>query len=238
MALSTKVSSAGRLAIRSRVAIGGVRCQSDFGDDSMYGGGQGGGAPAGYGGEQGGRGGYGGGRQQPGFGGQQGGGFGGQQGGGFGGQQGGGFGGQPGGGFGGQQGGGFGGPPGGFGGRGGGRGGGFGGPRQPREPMPEVPLPEEGPFRLFLRNLNYDATDQDMRSFFGDIEVVDVHLPKNEFGLSRGFGFVEVATREDAQKCLDDLDGKDMLGRNIHVRVAAARAQTRGGGGGGAQGGF
>jgi len=56
---------------------------------------------------------------------------------------------------------------------------------------------------LLLRGLPYSATEDDIRSFFGDsIEILSVHLTKDHLGRASGQGFVELKTKEDIQKAL------------------------------------
>ena len=62
-------------------------------------------------------------------------------------------------------------------------------------------------------------------------------LEDRDTGRSRGFGFVEMSTNEEAQAAISSFDGKDLDGRNIKVNEAKPRENRSGGGGGGYGGG-
>jgi len=91
---------------------------------------------------------------------------------------------------------------------------------------------------LFVGNLAFQTTESDLRAMFEPFGQVDrAHLAMDrETGRARGFGFVEMANDEDAQKAIAALDGKEIAGRN--VKVNEARPKEGGGGGGGGRGGF
>lgn len=92
--------------------------------------------------------------------------------------------------------------------------------------------------RLYVGNLPFHATESlisDKFSACGEVRSVDLVLDRVS-GQSRGFGFVEMATAEGAQKALSELDGKDFEGRALRVDVAQER-RAGGGGGGGPRGG-
>jgi RNA recognition motif-containing protein len=94
--------------------------------------------------------------------------------------------------------------------------------------------------RLFVGNLPFHVTEdllQQHVSQVGPVQSVKVILDRDT-GRARGFAFVEMATAEGAQKAIAELDGKDLEGRPLSVRVAEERAERgRGGGGGGGGGG-
>lgn len=99
--------------------------------------------------------------------------------------------------------------------------------------------------KLYVANLNYNSTAQDISEFFAEIgEVEDVQLiTDRDTGRSRGFAFVTMASEEDAQTALDTLNGQDFSGRPLVVKEARPRENDRGGGkgrggGGGGGGGF
>lgn len=75
--------------------------------------------------------------------------------------------------------------------------------------------------KLFVGNLAWATTSDDLRSFFAQFgTVVDaVVLTDRMTGRSRGFGFVEMETEEQAQKALE-ANGKDLNGRNMNVNMA------------------
>ncbi len=89
--------------------------------------------------------------------------------------------------------------------------------------------------KLFVGNLNYRTTDEtlfDAFSAIGNVESAAV-ITDRETGRSRGFGFVEMASDEDAQAAIQQLDNTDLDGRTIRVAEANPRPDSRGGGGGG-----
>lgn len=75
--------------------------------------------------------------------------------------------------------------------------------------------------KLFIGNLSWEVTSDDLRAFFGTYgTVIDAVVIKDKMtGRSRGFGFVEMETEEQAQKALDG-NGKDLKGRNMNVNMA------------------
>ncbi len=88
--------------------------------------------------------------------------------------------------------------------------------------------------KLYVGNLSYNATEEDLRNFFskfGSIQNVEV-IKDRYTGQSKGFAFVEMSTSEEAQKALE-LNGSDFLGRNINVSEARPQERRPGGGGGG-----
>jgi cold-inducible RNA-binding protein len=92
--------------------------------------------------------------------------------------------------------------------------------------------------RLYVGNLPFHATESLISEKFaqcGEVREVQLVLDRVS-GQSRGFGFVEMATAEGAQKALSELDGKDFEGRSLRVDVAQERRSGGGGGGGGGGG--
>ncbi len=94
--------------------------------------------------------------------------------------------------------------------------------------------------KLIVGNLSYGTTSQDLESHFRQIgETTSAQvITDRESGRSRGFGFVEMASNEDAQRAVRELDGKELQGRTINVSEARERAPREGGGGGRSRGGF
>ena len=93
--------------------------------------------------------------------------------------------------------------------------------------------------RLYVGNLNFRTTSDDLREHFsqvGEVESATV-VEDRETGRSRGFGFVEMATSEGAAAAIEQFNGKDFNGRNITVNEARPREDRGGRGGGGGYGG-
>jgi RNA recognition motif-containing protein len=88
--------------------------------------------------------------------------------------------------------------------------------------------------KLFVGNLSFNTTSEDLKTFFsraGTCESAAV-ITDRATGRSRGFGFVEMASDEEAEKAISALDGREVKGRAIRVNEAQARS-----GGGGSRGG-
>lgn len=81
--------------------------------------------------------------------------------------------------------------------------------------------------RLFVGSLPYDVTQEKLQEIFsavGNVESAEVVTDKFT-GRSNGFGFVEMATEEDTQKAIQELNGKEVSGRNIVVNEARPREE-------------
>jgi RNA recognition motif-containing protein len=86
--------------------------------------------------------------------------------------------------------------------------------------------------KLYVGGLSYSTTSETLREYFaqcGTVESASVITDKFS-GQSRGFGFVEMATTEEAQRAISELNGKDLDGRKITVNVSNPRAPGGGGG--------
>ncbi len=96
--------------------------------------------------------------------------------------------------------------------------------------------------KLYVGNLAYSTTNEDLRNLFsqhGQVDTAEVVSDKFS-GQSKGFGFVEMADAEAAQAAIQALDGSEFMGRNITVNEAKPREAgggfNRGGGGGAGRG--
>ena len=92
--------------------------------------------------------------------------------------------------------------------------------------------------KLYVGNLGYGVTDSDLSKMFeahGTVESAQVIMDRDT-GRSKGFGFVEMKTEQEAQAAITALNGKDADGRALKVNEAKPR--TEGGRGGGGRGGF
>ncbi len=76
--------------------------------------------------------------------------------------------------------------------------------------------------KLFVRNLSYDLSDDELKKVFEEVgEVASAKIITDRYtGRSRGFGFVEMSNNDDAQKAIDELNGKDVGGRALVVDQA------------------
>jgi len=91
---------------------------------------------------------------------------------------------------------------------------------------------------IYVGNLSFDTDDAGLRAAFeahGEVSSAQV-ITDRDTGRSRGFGFVEMPSAEEAKAAMEALDGTDLQGRNI--KVNEARPRTERGGGGGGRGGY
>jgi RNA recognition motif-containing protein len=94
--------------------------------------------------------------------------------------------------------------------------------------------------KLYVGNLSFRTSGDELREMFsqaGTVESASV-IEDRETGRSRGFGFVEMATAEEAAKAIEMFNGKDLGGRNLTVNEAKPKTDRGGGGGGGGRGGY
>jgi RNA recognition motif-containing protein len=92
---------------------------------------------------------------------------------------------------------------------------------------------------IYVGNLSFEVTDDDLRQLFSAYgEVESASVVKDRFsGESRGFGFVEMPAKKDADAAIAGLNGTEQKGRTITVNEAKPKAPKSGGGGGGGRGG-
>src|ERR1700693_3806203 len=90
------------------------------------------------------------------------------------------------------------------------------------------------PAKLFVGNLSFQATEEDLRELFQQAGTVEsVRIVTDQFtGRPRGFGFVEMATKEEAAKAVEMLNGRLFRDRNLVVDEARPQPQRGAGGGG------
>ena len=88
--------------------------------------------------------------------------------------------------------------------------------------------------RLFVGNLPYNVTSDDLQRAFGEAGTVTSArvISDRETGQSRGLGFVEMASAADGQKAITMWNGQELNGRALTVNEARPMAEGRGGGGG------
>ncbi len=92
---------------------------------------------------------------------------------------------------------------------------------------------------IYVGNLAGNVTEDELRGVFEAFgQVESVNILKDRFsGESRGFGFVEMPSKEEAETAIKDADGTDLRGNAIKVNEAKPRPSTGGGGRGGPRGG-
>jgi RNA recognition motif-containing protein len=89
--------------------------------------------------------------------------------------------------------------------------------------------------KVFVGNLSFDVTKEELMEAFGAVgRVVDAKVPTDrETGRPRGFAFVEFESDEVAEKCIQQMNGRDLKGRAIRVNAAEDRPPRPAGAGGG-----
>lgn len=88
--------------------------------------------------------------------------------------------------------------------------------------------------KLYVGNLSYQTTEDDLRTLFaqaGVVESVDL-IKDRETGRSKGFAFVEMATQNEAEKAISMFNGQTFDNREIKVNLARPREEKTYGGGG------
>lgn len=98
--------------------------------------------------------------------------------------------------------------------------------------------------KIYVGNLSNEVTEEDLRMAleqFGQVESTTIIKDKYT-GHSKGFGFVEMLSKDEAQSAIENLNGKELKGKKLNVNEARPRTDNRGarggyGGGRGGQGG-
>lgn len=88
--------------------------------------------------------------------------------------------------------------------------------------------------KIYVGNLSFDSNESDLTGLFANYgEVESVKVIVDQFtNKSRGFGFVEMTNREEGLTAIQELDSKDLGGRNLKVNEAKPKTDSRGGGAG------
>jgi RNA recognition motif-containing protein len=98
--------------------------------------------------------------------------------------------------------------------------------------------------KLYVGNLSFQTSSTDLQELFAQVGTVESAsvVEDRDTGRSRGFGFVEMASREEGEAAIQQLNGKEVGGRNLNINEAKPREDRGGsggrGGGGGGRGGF
>jgi len=100
-------------------------------------------------------------------------------------------------------------------------------PRIPRSPRPagEDPAGEPSKTMLFVANLGFNIDDAGLSALFtdADINVISARVVRRKFGhprMSKGYGFVDVGSEEEQKKAIEAIQGKEIGGRAIAVKIA------------------
>lgn len=94
--------------------------------------------------------------------------------------------------------------------------------------------------KLYVGNLAFATSSQDLQELFasaGTVESASV-VEDRDTGRSRGFGFVEMSSKEEGEAAIAQFNGKEVNGRALNVNEAKPRENRGGGGGGGRGGGY
>jgi RNA recognition motif-containing protein len=86
---------------------------------------------------------------------------------------------------------------------------------------------------IYVGNLSYEVTEEDLQQAFEAFgQVESVRIIKDKYsGQSKGFGFVEMPAKAEAQSAVNDLNGKELKGRTLNVNEARPRSEAHRGGG-------
>lgn len=107
-------------------------------------------------------------------------------------------------------------------------------------------MKEEKEVNIYVGNLSHETNEDSLREAFEAFgQVESVNIIKDRFsGESRGFGFVEMPSKQEAEKAIEEMNGKDLNGRAVNVNEARPKTNSRdskggrgGYGGGGGRGG-
>jgi cold-inducible RNA-binding protein len=88
--------------------------------------------------------------------------------------------------------------------------------------------------KLYVGNLSYETSGETLRQHFtqaGTVETATV-VEDRDTGRSRGFGFVEMSSKEEGEAAIAQFNGNDLNGRALTVNVAKPRENRNGGNGG------
>lgn len=88
--------------------------------------------------------------------------------------------------------------------------------------------------KLYVGNLSFQTSSDELKQLFaqaGTVESATV-VEDRETGRSRGFGFVEMSSKQEGQKAIEQFNGKEFNGRTLTVNEARQREERSGGGGG------
>ncbi len=88
---------------------------------------------------------------------------------------------------------------------------------------------------IYVGNLSRDVSEDDLRQAFAEFgAVTSVNIIKDRFtGDPRGFGFVEMSSKDEGRAAIAGLNGKDLKGRSLNVNEARPKTDRPGAGGGG-----
>jgi RNA recognition motif-containing protein len=83
--------------------------------------------------------------------------------------------------------------------------------------------------KIYVGNLSYNITEEDLQqAFLAFGQIASVSIIKDKFsGQSKGFGFIEMPAKDEAEAAISSMNGKDMKGRTLNVNEARPRSEER-----------
>ncbi|MHC5061744.1 MAG: RNA recognition motif domain-containing protein [Planctomycetota bacterium] len=93
---------------------------------------------------------------------------------------------------------------------------------------------------IYVGNLSYDVTEAMLKEAFEEFgSVTEVRLIMDKYsGRSKGFGFIEMPDKDEAEKAMSEMNDKEVMGRSLKVNEAKPKPDRGSGGGGGRRGGY
>ena len=93
--------------------------------------------------------------------------------------------------------------------------------------------------KLYVGNISFDTNEQDLEELFAEVGTVESAniINDRDSGRSRGFGFVEMSSKQEGEDAIEQFNGKEINGRSLVVNEARQREDRGGRGGGGNRGG-
>jgi RNA recognition motif-containing protein len=94
--------------------------------------------------------------------------------------------------------------------------------------------------KLYVGKLSFQTSSEDLQQLFGQAGTVESAsvVEDRDTGRSRGFGFVEMSSKEEGEAAIAQFNGTEVNGRSLTVNEAKPRENRSGGGGGGGRGGY
>ena len=86
---------------------------------------------------------------------------------------------------------------------------------------------------IYVGNLSHDVSEDDLKKVFEAFgQLTSINIVKDKYsGEPRGFGFVEMSSKNEGQSAIDGLNGTDLKGQSLKVNEARPRSESRRGGG-------
>ncbi|MEZ5426715.1 MAG: RNA-binding protein [Pyrinomonadaceae bacterium] len=94
--------------------------------------------------------------------------------------------------------------------------------------------------KLYVGNISFETSERDLEELFGESGTVESAniITDRDSGRSRGFGFVEMSSKEEGNNAIEQLNGQEVNGRSLVVNEARPRENRNSGGNGGGRGNY